>query len=161
MVGSWTLVRSAGQEPAVAAAQTPTTFVLGHVIDAVTGRPIPGATVTIAGSGTSPVQGLDAAMGLTTRSVLTDGEGRFLYRNLSRNSYRFTASAPGYVNGAYGQQSPGGSPQTLAVDGDRPVGDATIRLWRAATIGGVVTDDSGGPVPDLRVSLLRKGASSG
>jgi outer membrane cobalamin receptor len=54
----------------------------GQVIDAVSGAPIPGATVSIEGSG---------------RSVATDGSGRFRFVDLPVGEYRISASRIGYA----------------------------------------------------------------
>jgi hypothetical protein len=130
----------------------PLGFVLGRVIDAITGRAVPRATVALVVEG--PESSVIAA-DLAPR-VLTDAAGRFVFRALPDGRYRFTASASGYLDGAAGQQRPGAVSRPFAIDAGQGVGDLTIRLWPEATIAGTVTDDTGAPVPDVWVSLLRR-----
>ena len=66
-----------------AAAQTAATLA-GHVEDAASGR-LPGVSVTVA----------DAATGLT-RSVVTDGEGRFTFASLPAATYEVRATLQGF-----------------------------------------------------------------
>jgi protocatechuate 3,4-dioxygenase beta subunit len=129
-----------------------TAFVLGRVVDAVTSRPVARATVTLVAE--SPGEG-PATLRDAPR-VLADGEGRFVVRGLAAGRYRFTATAPGYLDGAAGQPRPGGVSRPFAIEAGQGVGDLTIRLWREATIAGSVLDDAGAPVPGVRVSLLQR-----
>lgn len=124
-------------------AQQPTGFVLGRVVDAGTGRPIGGAEVRLTG-------GADEAR------VLSNADGRFLFRDLAPGTYAFAATAYGYLPGGYGQRTPGGPVQPIILDGGQRVGDMTIRLWREATLSGTVRDDAGVPEVEVSVMLVRR-----
>src|SRR5689334_23039246 len=95
-----------------AAAQTPapppaaTGFILGRVIDGTTGRPVAGATVTLA---PPPPQ----SSGGTSPRVLTSGDGYFLFAGLPRGGYTISATKGGYVPGASGKLQPSGTGQSL------------------------------------------------
>ena len=131
-------------------AVVPTAFVLGRVVDTVTSRPIADATVTLA---PAPDAGGPAT---GQPQVLADGDGRFLFRGLAAGRYVFTASAPGYLDGAHGQRAPGGPARPFALADGQRVGDLTVSLWPEGRIGGVVRDASGAPVVDANVQLLRR-----
>ena len=68
-----------------------TGLVLGRVVDAASGRPIPGATVTL-GSGPTPSFGPNSQ---APPSAMTNSAGHFLFRDLAGGSYPVTATAPG------------------------------------------------------------------
>jgi protocatechuate 3,4-dioxygenase beta subunit len=129
----------------------PTAFVLGRVVDATTSRPIARATVALVAEAALP-----APVPRDAPRVLTDAAGRFVFRGIGPGRFRFTATAPGYLEGAAGQQRPGGISRPFAIDAGQGVGDLTIRLWREATIAGAVLDDTGAPVAGVWVSLLRR-----
>src|SRR5688572_6464249 len=89
-----------------------TGFILGRVVDATTGAPVSGVVVTASGH---------------PQSMLTDAQGRFVFRNLPKGTYSLTATIGGrgfspsgflvtgmghqigaYLDGSYGQRRPGG-----------------------------------------------------
>ena len=90
-------------------------------------------TFTVGGSSTN------------TRSVLTDSEGGFIFRDLPPVSYRFSASAPGYVT------------QTDPTEGNvYHIGDSvTLNLIKGGVITGRVTTSTGEPVIAVQVSAQR------
>src|SRR5262245_20777194 len=80
-----------------------TGLILGQVVDTGTGTPIIGAIVTLTTAtlavavATLPaelIEGPIAGPGVPTR-VITDAEGRFVFRNLPKGRYSFSASAVG------------------------------------------------------------------
>jgi hypothetical protein len=136
----------------------PTGFVLGEVLDAATSRPVDAAIVTLSpvtsgASGPSPASAV--------QRVLTDSAGRFLFRNLAKGTFVFSATAPGYLPGGYGQRRPDGLAQPFALAEGQRAGDVTIRLWKEAALSGVVTDEAGGPVVGVSVSLARRSVAGG
>jgi hypothetical protein len=133
--------------------------VVGRVVDAATGRPVGGAIASI-NSATSVV-GTPSPGTSASRRVVADDQGRFLFRNLAKGTYTFTASASGYLDGGYGTRRPGGSTVPFTLAEDERVGDITIRLWRSATIGGKVTDETGDPIVGVSVSLVRQEDAGG
>jgi hypothetical protein len=140
----------------------PAGLVVGQVVDAATGRPVPAATVTIAPAVTGADRMTTASpVSSPNRRVVADDQGRFLFRDLAKGTYLFSAAAPGYLNGGYGHRQPGGTTQPFALAEDERVGDVTVRLWKAATVGGTVSDDAGGPVVGVWVSIARREFAGG
>jgi hypothetical protein len=131
-------------------AGAPTGLVLGRVVDADTNKPISRAMVTISGGGARR-----SVMGNPQR-VLTDGDGHFLFRDLAAGAYTFTAAAPGYLDGGYGQQRPEGRMQPFRLEDGQRVGDLVVRLWRESVITGTITDDTGAPVTGVTVLISRR-----
>lgn len=121
----------------------------GRVVDAVTGRPVPGAIVTPAGS----------AVALSSESpqpprALTNGEGRFVVRDLQKGSVLLTAAKNGYAAASFNQRRPGGTGQSIPVSPGSRVADVEIRMWRNSSIAGTVVDEAGEPVVGVRVQAF-------
>jgi Carboxypeptidase regulatory-like domain len=112
------------------AAAPRTAAISGIVSDAVTGRPIAGASVSVRAS-QAGVQDTPFPS-----PVLTDARGRFVFLDLpTPRRYSLFASRPGYQGGEY----EGGVPIALA-DGQW-ISDANVRLQRPASVGGRVVDE--------------------
>lgn len=145
--------------------QAATGLVVGRVVDAETGQPIANAVVTHVALGATPPGDAPPGMGpigQTAARVLSDADGRFLFRGLTAGAYFFTATAPTYLDGGFGQQRPGGRNQPFALAEGQRTGDVTIRLWKEAMISGTVTDDASDPVSGISLTLSprRTGARS-
>ena len=139
----------------------PAGLVVGQVVDAATSRPVAAAIVTIAPAVTGADRPPASPVSSPNRRVVADDQGRFLFRDLAKGAYLFSAAAPGYLNGGYGQRQPGGTTQPFALAEDERAGDVTVRLWKAATVGGTVSDDAGGPVVGVWVSIARREFAGG
>ena len=114
----------AATEPGSAAASG---VIVGRVVDALTSRPIAGATVSLGGNRAITM----AAVGLSgpPPASLTTAEGYFLFRDLDKSTYMLSATAPGYLAAYYGQRRPGtGPPGELRLDGDERITNIEIRL---------------------------------
>lgn len=151
-------------------AQTPqipgTAIILGQVVDAATGRPIASAAVTIIGRvPVDPSQPPGRAGGGGAANdpnrVLTNSEGRFVFRALTKGAFNLTAAAPGYQSGSYGQARVGGPSRPVEVDSATAVVTATIKLWKYASISGTVADETGEPAVGIQVRTLRRVMSAG
>jgi len=167
-----------GGVPLAPITSTGTGLILGRVVDAGSGRPVAGALVAIGGS--SPAGRGAGGAGITTMSLngqpvqitqpggggamprlMTDAEGRFVFRNLPKGSFNLTAVKPGYVDGAYGRLRPNGGSLALELnDGERAT-DVTIRLFKNASISGIVSDQTGEPVVGVQVRAYRRSLSAG
>jgi hypothetical protein len=141
------LVVAAVQVQQPPSSSPPTGLILGRVVDAGTGRPVAGAIVSLLGPG-SP-------------RALTSGSGQFVFRKLPKGRFNLVASKPGYVDGAYGRQQPGGAQRSIEVADAQPVGDVTIMMWRHAAISGTVTDEAGEPLVGVTVRLFQRRYSAG
>lgn len=150
----------------------PTGLIAGQVLDGASGRPVPGAIVSLSSSALSL-----AAAGVTNSAdlvelaqtqgpavpnrIITDTEGRFVFRSLPKGRYAFSATASGYLLGTHGQRRAGGPSSPLELAEGEKLLDATLRLWKAATITGTVTDESGEPIIGLSVRSLRRAFAGG
>jgi Carboxypeptidase regulatory-like domain len=160
-------------DPSVSSAPG-TGLLAGRVVDAVTGRPVAGVSISVGGGvgatfsySMGPMgqpqiggPGRPQSAGGAPRQVLTDSEGRFVFYNLPKGNYVLRTTSPAtYLNGGYGQNRPSGpvQPITLATD-DTRIGDLTIRIWKTGVISGTVTDEVGEPVVGIGVSAFRRTA---
>ena len=125
-----------------------TGLILGRAVDADSGKPISGATVSLYRPGTTGYE-----------PVMTDAQGRFVFRNLAAGSLTLRAIKAGYLDGAYAkvlpndQSDPG---QPLDLGDDERMGEVTIKLWKYAVVGGTVVDESGEPMVGVIVRALPK-----
>jgi hypothetical protein len=120
--------------PTQTSAQPALGLVVGRVVDATNSAPIARAIVALSGSG------------LPTRRVIVDPQGRFMFTALPPGSFTIASTKSGYLEGAYGKLQPNGVGRPLDLREGERVTDATVKMWRSATISGTVTDDAGDPV---------------
>ncbi len=145
-----------------------TGLIVGRVVDAATGKPVPGATVTLAGGvPQAPVQvppGTPrpaASPPPPPPRFLTDAEGRFAFRHLTRGTFNISASKPGYADGAYGRFRPNGPSRPIQLADHERVGEITLRLFKFAVVSGTVVDESGEPVVNTQVRAFRRALQAG
>ena len=135
-----------------------TGLIVGQVIEGGSNRPVPEAIVSLTGSGPA-VDPRDRG-----RRVMADAEGRFFFAELSPGSYLLRAVKAGYPQNTYGpRRAPlSGTPDARMDlrEGERR-GDATIFLWKYATLSGTVLDEAGEPVIGVEVRALRRSFGSG
>jgi protocatechuate 3,4-dioxygenase beta subunit len=152
----------------IAALQSPQTppqaagsgLILGRVVDAASGRPIPSAIVTLGGFASAPIpSGIPAPQ--SQPRAMTNANGQFVFRSLPKGSFSLNATRSGYVDGAYGRRRPGGSSSTVQLDDGQRVGDVVIRMWRQAVISGTVTDEAGEPLVGVPVRAFRRVSVAG
>ena len=124
----------------------------GRVVDAVTGRPVPGVIVTPAGS---------AVTGAAVARALTNETGVFVIRGLAPGMVYLNAEKNGYGVATYNQRRPGGSGQGIKIEADRPIEAVEIRIWRYASISGTVVDEAGEPAVGVRVRAFQRGFVAG
>jgi protocatechuate 3,4-dioxygenase beta subunit len=119
---------------------TGTGLIMGRVVEAESNRPLGGVAVRLAHSTSNAAPD----------PVLTDPQGRFVFRNVPKGSYRLVAWKTGYASGAYAERLPtedvSRSGRALVLDEDQRIGDVVLRLWRYAAVAGTVMDEAGEPV---------------
>ncbi len=124
--------------------KTGTAVLKGHVVSAETGRPLRRAQVR---TGVSDPREM--------RTVSTDENGVWEFRDLPAGRYTIQVSKGGYVALFYGQRRPfeQGKPVELA-DG-QTIEKLDFSLPRASVITGRIFDEFGEPVSGARVSAAR------
>lgn len=141
-----------------------TGLILGRTVDADSGKPVAGITITLTGSRLvdgSPVQ--PGAVPPPSLTALSNADGHFLFRDLPKGSYALSTQGiafNGYLPSRYGQRRPEaitGRAIDLA-DGQRVL-DADIRMWKAGSISGRVIDEAGEPLSGIGIRSLRRDAS--
>jgi protocatechuate 3,4-dioxygenase beta subunit len=146
-----------------------TGLIVGQVIDAASGRSVPGAIVSLntntaallaAGLASSAEEFAALGPAVPTR-IIADAEGRFVFRNLAKGRYAFSATASGYLIGQHGQGRAGGPGYPIELEEGERIFDATIRLWKAATISGTILDEANEPVVGANVRTMRRAISGG
>jgi carboxypeptidase family protein len=121
----------------------------GRVLSADTGGPVRRAQVRI----TSPDIG--------SKSALTDGEGRYEFRDLPAGRFNMSATKAGYVTIQYGQTRPFESGKAIDLTEGQLMEKADFSLPRGSAISGRLVDEFGDPVADALVSAMRSAWSGG
>src|SRR5262245_5595976 len=144
--------RGPQQPPRDTSAQRPTTEttpppkgrIAGRVLTADTGRPVARARVFI-----------NAAEVPGGRGTQTDADGTYEFTELPAGRYTVNVSKTGFITLSYGQRRPlqAGTPLQLA-DGQQ-LGGIDFRLPRGSVIAGHVMDESGDPMPEISVQVMR------
>jgi hypothetical protein len=135
-----------------APARPGTGLIVGHAVDAGTGKPVSGVIVMLSGGG--PPAG-------AAQRVMVDANGGFVFGELRPGSYSLVGQRPGYTDAVYGRRLPNGSGLVLELgDGER-VTDLELRLWKFASIAGTVLDEAGEPVVGINVRTLRRSFVAG
>lgn len=118
----------------------------GRVLDALSGQPVPNATVTHAAAGAAggPLAALaDAA----DEEITTDADGSFLLDGLAPGKVSLTVTHPDY------------SDAHQTVDVKEGASTAEIRMTAGGAIGGLVISDAQQPLPVAAVVLQSAGAA--
>jgi len=103
---------------------------------ATSATPVRRAIVTLTGTGIT-----------TSRQLLTDDEGRFVFAGLVAGRFSLTAEKPAYVKTYYGSTRVGRPPGTQIAIGDgQQVKDISIALVKGASISGRMLQESGAPI---------------
>ncbi len=116
----------------------------GRVLDALSGQPVPGATVTPGATG--PAGGPLAALAAdVSESLTTDADGSFVLEGIAPGKVPLTVTHPDY------------SDVHQTVDAKEGSSTAEIRMTAGGGLGGVVYSDAGQPLPGADVVLQAAG----
>lgn len=131
-------------DPAAKPMTPGTSTVTGRVVDASGETPVVGATVTLTLAGAQPV------------TMLTGPQGGFSFANLPAGRFSLTATATGYLGGAFGRLRPFGPGQSLDLVARERRTDVTLRLWRQGGMTGQVVGDTNQPIAGAPVRALER-----
>lgn len=163
--------RAGGAEQgAPAEALVRTASVSGRVVDADSGQPIPGALVRMqsrqlaaaataerGGRGSGPARPPILPPNADPPGsvhVVTDSDGHFRFVALPAGATQLTPSAAGYL-------PPRTANRAIQLqDGEQHTG-IELRLSKAASVSGIVTDEAGEPVVGISVRVLRRQVPAG
>ncbi len=153
-VGIRTSQTTSAQAPAPPAGQGPALdgapAISGRVVDGVSGTPLAGAMVSLAA-----MEGPTEQTPRLIETQVTDAGGRFNFTHLSATrTYQIAASKPGYFAGAYGVDTSRSAPRRIMLTENQSLRDATIALWRPASITGTILDEAGDPVVGIPVAAV-------
>jgi len=136
--------------------------VRGRVVSA-DGQPVRRISVTLNQSGGPnrdiPMSGnMNAAQRAVSRTMITDDQGRFEFKDLPAGYYRLMANPSSfqaqYLRGGYGQRRPEDLGIPFELTDGQLFPNATIALPRAGVISGRITDEEGEPLARIGTYLL-------
>ena len=130
------------QEPAIAE---------GRVASASTGEPVVRARVTIR----PKVDAVNTENAPGGFSMETDDGGTFHFEKLDPGKYDITVTKAGYLQAQYGAKRVNGPGIPVTLTPGQTTSKLDIKLYPAATVSGVVTDDHGEPV-QANVQLVKR-----
>jgi len=136
-------LRAGGQPPARSPLPAGTAVIRGRVVRS-DGRPLPRATVQIAG-----------AERRVQRTETTDADGRFEFTALTADVYTLSARKPGYLELQFGQRRPVDHGRPIALVDGETRDRVDIALPRNGAIAGRVTDENGDAIEGVSVRVLR------
>ena len=121
----------------------------GTVVNAATGERLSRADISIATVKAPSI----------TQSVQTSADGHFEFTDLPAAKYSLTGARRGFIPAAYDEHE---QYSTAIVTGEGLRSEnLVLRLAPDAVISGIVTEDSGDPVENARVSLFRQTHDTG
>ena len=145
------------------AAQTPPPaardgVITGQVVDAVSGKPVGAAIVSISGAVLSGRVGPGSGQPLR---ILTGGDGRFVFRDLPAGSFTIAATKGGYADGASGRRVVAGPSQPVVLTAAQRIADIAVQIWKNGAIAGTIVDEAGEPVVAVQVRAARRMFAAG
>ncbi|MEX1128299.1 MAG: carboxypeptidase-like regulatory domain-containing protein, partial [Vicinamibacterales bacterium] len=123
--------------------KTGTGRIKGRLVTADTGAPVRRAQIRLSGPDVMP------------KSVATDHEGRFEFKDLPAGAFSVSASKSGFVTVNYGQKRPFEPGKPIEIVDGQVVDNADITMPRGSVIAGRIMDEFGDPVADTQVSAMR------
>lgn len=121
-----------------------TATIKGQVLSAETGRPVRRVQVSASSSE------------FGSRSVSTNSEGRYEFRELAAGRYTVTATRSGYLRLRYGQKRPGEAGRPIELHEGQTFEQVDFALPRMSVLAGRITDEVGDPLANVSVFAMQK-----
>ena len=118
------------------------TVIRGRVVDAASGQPVAGASVTVALDG-------------TVTKATTGADGRYEVHGLQAGDYRMYVEASGYALTQYGQRYFLEGGQIIEVRSGQTVSGVDVELQPGGIVSGRIVDESSNGVFGIEIVLLR------
>jgi protocatechuate 3,4-dioxygenase beta subunit len=131
------------------ATKTGTGVIRGRVVAMDTGQAIRRAQVRLTGS----------ELGMKT--ALTDGNGRYEFKELPAGRVNLSVSKGGFVNMQYGQTRPFEPGRPIELADGQLMEKVDVALPRGSVVSGRVVDEFGEPVTDAMVTAMRMSYAGG
>src|SRR5262249_33176513 len=96
-----------------------------------------------------------------SKSAMTDGEGRYEFKDLPAGRFSLSATKAGFVTVQYGQTRPFESGKPIDLAEGQLLDKADFSMPRGSAISGRLGDEFGDPVADAVVSAMRSAWSGG
>jgi protocatechuate 3,4-dioxygenase beta subunit len=129
--------------------KTGTARIKGRLVAGDSGTPVRRAQVRISGPDIMP------------KTVTTDADGQYEFRDLPAGPFTINATKSGYVSVGYGQTRPLQAPKTIELADGQIIEKADIVMPRGSVISGRIMDEFGEPVADAVVTAMRSTWSNG
>jgi hypothetical protein len=129
-----------------AATPTGTGRIRGRVVSAETGNPLRRSQVRLSGAANGMPVGQTAS---------TDADGRYEFTKLPASRYTLSVSRSGYVTLQFGQRRPFEPGKPLALAEGEVADRIDFALPRGGVIVGTITDETGEPMPGVRMQAER------
>ena len=90
----------------------------------------------------------------SSRTVITDPEGQFAFRDLPAGSFTITARRPPFVPTAFGAKRPGRPGTAIDLASGQRLTDVTVRLAHGSAITGMVRHEDSEPAVGVTVEVV-------
>ena len=94
------------------------------------------------------------------RVTVTDDAGRFVFVQVPSGRFTLSASRAGFVTATYGAKRPNGQGSPITLTSGQVINDLRLKMLRGGVISGTVFDQTGAPLQDAYVNVLRSVYSS-
>jgi protocatechuate 3,4-dioxygenase beta subunit len=124
---------------------TGTGIIRGRVIASVTNAPLRRVQMSLGWSENRDFR----------RTVITDPQGRYEFKDLPAGKFTLSASKPGYVGLQYGQRRPYETGTPIVLDVGETAAPLDFALPRGSVIAGRIIDEFGEVMPQVQVQAQR------
>jgi hypothetical protein len=125
----------------------------GQVLNAATGEPLRKATLTLL-MNVAAVTTQRGERPATAYTVTSDAVGKFAFANVDPGDYRLVARRDGFADLTLGNTGSGRKVEPILLSrADRKI-NLLVKMTPYGALAGVVLDEDGDPIRDLRVSAL-------